>query len=473
MLLKVRLGVAGCAMLLFCLANVGPAISAVYYYGFDKDTDSFWGTDGWSGAYCADPWTTELNGGVTPHTDDACELEQCSSELNCGYGFGFYANCDNSDPFDNHVQVGSTAWKDYVFSAKFRNSDDDAVGFMFRYVNSAQFYLFLLSRDRVPAVGLPCSEHFVGSRLMRIKEGQAVLLGSSEVTYQQGIAHQVSISVTGAHMTVQFDANSDGSYSADETLFDLDDAVGGLNTGKVGLYAYDNGAAGSSECMAGECWFDDVKVEILALGDDPCQGISYEGQCQGDDLFYCVGGKLFKQECAGCCMFVPQLGVSACVVGDVCLPNVCIHECQPGAFGCSDFGTHAYSCGEADGDPCLDLVIEQCTETGVCNPGAGECIVTSCEQDCQGKACGADGCGGSCGDCPGGSVCEGGQCGCVSDCFGKECGPDGCGGSCGECPDGGICQAGQCDCLPDCIGKECGPDGCGGDCGECPGGSAC
>jgi hypothetical protein len=62
---------------------------------------------------------------------------------------------------------------------------------------------------------------------------------------------------------------------------------------------------------------------------------------------------------------------------------------------------------------------------------------------------------------------------CVPACDGKECGKDGCGGSCGECEDGAICSGGACSCLPDCTDKECGNDGCGGSCGVCDDGNAC
>ncbi len=109
---------------------------------------------------------------------------------------------------------------------------------------------------------------------------------------------------------------------------------------------------------------------------------------------------------------------------------------------------------------------EDTTDTGVCVP------------QCDGKACGPDGCDGSCGDCPdNGTACtRSGQCEepvCVPQCEGKVCGPDGCDGSCGDCADDLICDvdSGQCQqppCEPQCAGKECGPDACGGECGFCP-----
>ena len=136
-----------------------------------------------------------------------------------------------------------------------------------------------------------------------------------------------------------------------------------------------------------------------------------------------------------------------------------------------------------------------------------------CTPQCDGRECGDDGCDGSCGECGDDGVCqEGGKCFCLfiecqdvccadgeqcfqgsccaADCEGRECGDDGCGGSCGECEDGQICgEGGSCACefvlcldaccadgevcfeeaccAPDCENKSCGGDGCGAGCGEC------
>lgn len=63
---------------------------------------------------------------------------------------------------------------------------------------------------------------------------------------------------------------------------------------------------------------------------------------------------------------------------------------------------------------------------------------------------------------------------CVVDCDGKVCGDDGCGGSCGECTiEGQGCVDGACICIGNCVGRECGDDGCGGSCGTCRTGTQC
>ena len=67
--------------------------------------------------------------------------------------------------------------------------------------------------------------------------------------------------------------------------------------------------------------------------------------------------------------------------------------------------------------------------------------------------------------------------GCVPACDGKFCGPDGCGDTCGDCDAGLICSdSGRCrpvDCVPDCKQRECGDDGCGAPCGACGAGELC
>lgn len=65
------------------------------------------------------------------------------------------------------------------------------------------------------------------------------------------------------------------------------------------------------------------------------------------------------------------------------------------------------------------------------------------------------------------------SCPCVPDCSGRACGDDGCGGSCGACGGQDACVTGSCVCQPACAGRECGPDGCGATCGSCAAGYLC
>lgn len=132
----------------------------------------------------------------------------------------------------------------------------------------------------------------------------------------------------------------------------------------------------------------------------------------------------------------------------------------------------------------------------------GKCAVKTCVPACSGKNCGSDGCGGDCGTCIGGMVCNSGKCENPEEeidlseeekctpktCSGlkKSCGSysDGCGKqlSCGSCSGGEVCQDGKC--VSTCKPKSCSEmkmscgsysDGCGGqvNCGGCSGGQYC
>ncbi len=168
----------------------------------------------------------------------------------------------------------------------------------------------------------------------------------------------------------------------------------------------------------------------------------------------------------GGCIFTSVMTGTACDDGDGCTKGtICSNgECV---------GGQPVDC--VDEDPCT---VDSCTGDGVCQHVPDPFC---CTPDCEGKVCGPNGCGGTCGDCPHGTACgASGLCevACTADCAGKVCGDDGCGGSCGGCPDGLSCDAsGTCvdlGCTPDCAGKVCGQDGCGGTCGPaCGPGQSC
>jgi agmatine/peptidylarginine deiminase len=218
----------------------------------------------------------------------------------------------------------------------------------------------------------------------------------------------------------------------------------------------DCGCSGGKECAFGICV------------SDPCGDITYDGCCDGDTLVYCDNGELVVGPCGGeGCGWLSENSWYDCggngedPSGE--LPLSCFdYGYPPGCDGkeCGDNGG-GYSCGECPGG-------QACTPQGTC----GECT-----GDCTGLECGDDGCGGNCGVCAAGETCVEGLCECKPDCTGLDCGPDGCGGTCGECVDPctgeanfHLCEEGACvepDCCPDCEGLECGDDGCGGSCGEC------
>jgi len=166
---------------------------------------------------------------------------------------------------------------------------------------------------------------------------------------------------------------------------------------------------------------------------------SEKGQagCRGDQRVVCMMGEGQLQwtvaaSCSGGCEG------GQCVGGTSC-QNTCPQE---GLIGCS--GNRVVACLQGDG--CLNWVGVVDCSLG-CDTTRAQCVGSEvCT--CDGKVCGDDGCGNSCGTCPGGTYCgQDSAChdnSCSPDCSGRVCGTDGCGGSCGSCNQDERCDNGQC-----------------------------
>lgn len=157
----------------------------------------------------------------------------------------------------------------------------------------------------------------------------------------------------------------------------------------------------------------------LECGDDGCGGLC--GTCPPNHA--CIVGK---------CVVQPWCGDWLCNAGETCAscPGDCVCGC---------------------GRTCLD----------------GQCVFTACD----GRDCGADGCGGSCGTCPENHDCRDGACVEVHWCGDGFCNSL-CGEDCSNCPTDCACGCGETctdgECLfTACDGLECGDDGCGDSCGTC------
>lgn len=158
--------------------------------------------------------------------------------------------------------------------------------------------------------------------------------------------------------------------------------------------------------------------------------------------------------------------------GEDCSEPICSAPCQNGG---TCVAPDICECGECwKGATCTECA-EDCACAG-CGQACvdGECVFAACE----GKVCGDDGCGGSCGQCDDHYACEAGACvfqpwcgdgncdsGVAEDC--ETC-PQDCGCTvCGESCVLGMCQFAACE------GRVCGDDGCGGSCGQCGLGEEC
>lgn len=231
-------------------------------------------------------------------------------------------------------------------------------------------------------------------------------------------------------------------------------------------------------------------------------GNTCEDQCPGEGVTGCRGDVVARCTTLDGCL--GWADVETCREG--CLDGRCKVTCQPacGERQCGDDGCGG-SCGScADGQDCVDgscvpacdpkvrldccgknlCWFDSCGQQGAfetrCPYGCEAATCLDCVPSCEGKTCGTDGCGGTCGTCTGGSVCQVGKCVCSARDHKACCGTDVCWvDSCGTVGDVAetcvlSCSNASCvNCIPACEGRQCGSDGCGGTCGTCPEGEEC
>lgn len=239
-------------------------------------------------------------------------------------------------------------------------------------------------------------------------------------------------------------------------------------------------ASDGCDCDCG-CWDPDCDLSGQALyGCGDGQTCEQPGICAGECIPNCDGKECGDDGCGGTCGDCAQ--GSTCLSDFVCHLNPCSGwTCDPRYYAAQDGCDCDCGCWDPDCDLPDQLLYncadgEWCEQPGIC--------VGNCVPNCDGKECGDDGCGGTCGGCADAAVC------------GTDfvCHAASCEGSCGgqslglcwcdeECVSWGDCCADVCTfcgelshcgtCVPDCSGKECGDDGCGGSCGICDTGLWC
>ncbi|MHC4742172.1 MAG: family 16 glycoside hydrolase [Planctomycetota bacterium] len=131
--------------------------------------------------------------------------------------------------------AGST-WTDYRIDMTIRSQDDDAIGVMFRYQDSDNYYRFSWDRSRKYR------------RLVKKKDGVFTLLDEDSVQYATGQTYELRVIAQGASLQVFIDGDA---------AFSTTDAD--LTFGTIALYTWGN--AGS--------YFDDVVVTLLSGGNIP------------------------------------------------------------------------------------------------------------------------------------------------------------------------------------------------------------
>ncbi|NOZ85815.1 MAG: hypothetical protein GXP49_06065 [Deltaproteobacteria bacterium] len=297
---------------------------------------------------------------------------------------------------------------------------NDASGYAFMSAKECNDNQGEPQQDKALCMDVCCR---VGDAYEKMSEGDCHVTGQVEPDASKCEGGDVCCKVGSDYVTIAAGAcAAQGEMQTDESLCELAccDASGGIDKMARG-YCADLGFktldmefcdkvccktdAGYKLSTEDECILGEVRADKHLCMDVCCKlAADYqtmtEGECQDD---------------AGMPLDAPQ---AACV--GVC----CLHDKK------TEFLSE-YECYNLGGqDPCKALDLE----------------------------CGDNGCGGSCGNCPGDQVCNKGTCGheCTPDCTGRECGDDGCGGSCGTCPVNQVeqvCNGGKCEPTYTCCHK--------------------
>ena len=137
------------------------------------------------------------------------------------------------------IETEPTEYADFTLEAQFKSAGgrfDCSGGLIFRYVDDKNFYLL--------SAGCP-SDYFA---LSRMTNGQLVGLKQSVVPTDKDTWYRLKVTAQGGHFSC---------YDDDKMIFDFDDSK--IAKGKVGVWARDDSQA----------QFDDVKVTVLAPGENP------------------------------------------------------------------------------------------------------------------------------------------------------------------------------------------------------------
>lgn len=228
---------------LYCWANTDARFSRVRVYPADLAFDR-WRLREDFALLVLDRWTFEDEGdqqGPSQWEVTGGELRQTSNL------FGGSTDRTVPDKPGTQALAGDTSWTDYRLAVGLRSDGDDAIGVLFRYVDSDNYYRLSMDRQRSYR------------RLIKKVGGAVSVLWEDAVAYQQGREYLVTVDCLGPRLSAYLDG---------VRLFSVEDWD--LASGRIGLYCWGNtGARFSRVRLAEPVWtsyFTFGREEVLPGG---------------------------------------------------------------------------------------------------------------------------------------------------------------------------------------------------------------
>ncbi len=124
--------------------------------------------------------------------------------------------------------VGSPYWSEYIFSSKFKSTDNDVIGFVFNYQDENNMYMFRWNKQEQKR------------ELSKFINGVETILANDEIIYNQGEWYDIDIYSLNGNIVISIN---------DESVFDVIDNT--FVSGKLAYYCWANSNS----------YWDDLKVE--------------------------------------------------------------------------------------------------------------------------------------------------------------------------------------------------------------------